>query len=69
MAHKNRSDQAHNSNPTWSSMGIHQKGKFLTKNQKKELFKKCGRNCTEKILEHTVQDNYGAKDTHTLPRL
>ena len=60
------------SKPTWentASMGIHQKGNVPTKTQKKALFGNCTRNSIEKCLEHTVQDDCGATDTHTLPRL
>ena len=69
---KNRLDQAQNSKPNLentASMGIHQKWKFPTKTQQKALFGNCAKNGIEKCVEHTVQENYGATDTHTLPRL
>ena len=72
MAHKNRSDQVHNSSLTFEnteSMGIHQKGIISTKIQKKALFWNCARNGIDKCLEHTFRYYYGATDTHMLPRL
>ena len=72
MAHKKRSDQAQNSNPTWestASMVIHQKGNIPTKIQQKALFGNCAKNGIEKCLEHIVQDKYGATDTNKFPSL
>ena len=50
-------------------MGIHHEGNFWTKTQQEALFENCARNGIYNFFEHTVQDNYGAMDTHTFPIL
>ena len=39
------------------------------KTQQKALFGNCTKNDIKKCLEHTIRDDYGATETHTLTRL